>query len=86
MLNGVVERAIQDVTTHTINSLYEAGLPEMLWYEMAKTVIYLKNPRPHKFPQTKAPLKKLKRLPDIALLRVMEAIKETPDTFDRIVF
>ena len=70
--SGVVERAIQDVTTHTISILYEAGLPEKLWYEVAKTVIYLKNLRPHKFLQDRTPFETIEgRLPDIAHIRVI---------------
>ena len=70
--SGVVERAIQDVTTHTISILYEARLSEKLWYEVAKTVIYLKNLHFYKFLQDRIPFETIEgRLPDITHIRVI---------------
>jgi Zn ribbon nucleic-acid-binding protein len=45
--NGVAERVFQDIVNHTISVMHEANLPVELWYEVARTIVRIKNVMPH---------------------------------------
>jgi hypothetical protein len=41
--NGRIERALRDIVTYAISILHAAKLPLFLWYEISRTVTYLRN-------------------------------------------
>ncbi len=53
--NGVVERANRDIVSHAVSVLEDAKLPMKLWFEVSRTIMYLKNLWPHNFLKGKTP-------------------------------
>jgi len=69
---GVAEKAFGDVVSHAVSVLDDAKLPQNLWYEISRTLVYLKNLWPHSFLNGKTPFQMIfKRKPDLAHLRVI---------------
>jgi hypothetical protein len=69
---GVAEKAFGDIVSHAVSVLEDAKLPLSLWYEITRTLTYLKNLWPHSFLDGKIPYQKIfKRKPDLAHLRVI---------------
>jgi hypothetical protein len=72
--NGRIERALRDIVTHAISILYAAKLSFSLWYEIFRTVIYLRNVWPRRVLNWKIPYEFIyKRPPDLAYLRVLRS-------------
>jgi hypothetical protein len=70
--NGRIERALRDIVTHAISILHAAKLPLFLWYEISRTVTYLRNVWPRRVLNWKTPYELIhKRPPDLAHLRVL---------------
>jgi hypothetical protein len=46
--NKRIERALRDIVTHAISILHAAKLPLSLWYEISRTVTYLRNVWPRR--------------------------------------
>jgi len=69
---GVAEKAFGDIVSHAVSVLEDARLPLRLWYEVTRTLTYLKNLWPHSFLNGKTPFQMIfKRKPDLAHLRVI---------------
>ena len=69
---GVAERAFGNIVTHAVSVLDDAKLPQCLWYEICRTLTYLKNLWPHSFLNGKTPFEMIfKKKPDLAHLRVI---------------
>src|SRR5438045_3412057 len=69
---GVAEKAFGDIVSHAVSVLDDAKLPHNLWYEITRTLTYLKNLWPHSFLNGKTPFQMIfKRKPDLAHLRVI---------------
>lgn len=69
---GVAEKAFGDIVSHAVSVLEDARLPLRLWYEITRTLTYLKNLWPHSFLDAKTPFQMIfKKKPDLAHLRVI---------------
>ena len=70
--SGVVEKAIGDIVSHAVCVLSDSKLPLSLWYEIARSITYLRRLWPHKFLRGVTPYEKLYgKKPDISHLRVI---------------
>jgi hypothetical protein len=69
--NGVAERVFQDIVNHAISVMHEANLPTELWYEVARTIVRIKNVMPHSFIGCTPYQAMWGRPPDISYLRVI---------------
>jgi hypothetical protein len=70
--NERIERALRDIVTHAISILHAAKLSLSLWYEISRTVIYLRNVWPRQVLNWKTLYELIyKRPPDLAYLRVL---------------
>jgi hypothetical protein len=62
---GVAEKAFGDIVSHAVSVLDDAKLPLSLWYEITRTLTYLKNLWPHSFLNGKTPFQMIfKRKPE----------------------
>jgi hypothetical protein len=69
---GVAEKAFGNIMSYAVNVLEDAKLPLSLWYEVTRTLTYLKNLWLHSFLNKKTSFQIIfKKKPDLTHLRVI---------------
>ena len=72
--NEKIEKALRDIITYAISILHAAKLPLSLWYEISRTVTYLRNVWPRRVLNWKILYEFIyKRPPDLAYFRVLRS-------------
>jgi hypothetical protein len=69
--NGVAEKVFQDIVNHAISVMHEANLPVELWYEVARTIVRIKNVMPHSHIGSTPYQAMWERPPDVSYLRMI---------------